>query len=197
MDGRTINRNIDIQRRNRTVRGNVAASREARQARAAAATRAEFGGGMGMGIPQGAPSGGGMPAQYGKMKPFEGNIRNNINASRNARGARQAADMRLPIGPNGGGLPSQYSRIPAAAPRSVDLPGGTPVSIRPRPRPAGAGAGIVDDAIDGGKKVFGKKGFLKNGKGLMIGAGAAVIAGLAMNRRGDGTSSGRAGMSRY
>jgi hypothetical protein len=41
-----------------------------------------------------------------------------------------------------------------------------------------------------------KKSFLSN-KGLAIGAGAAVIAGLAMNRRGDGTSSGRSGMTRY
>jgi hypothetical protein len=37
----------------------------------------------------------------------------------------------------------------------------------------------------------------KNNKALMIGAGAAVIAGLAMNRRGEGTSSGRSGMTRY
>ena len=41
------------------------------------------------------------------------------------------------------------------------------------------------------------KGKLLSNKGLMIGAGAAVIAGLAMNRRGDGTSSGRSGMTRY
>ena len=41
-----------------------------------------------------------------------------------------------------------------------------------------------------------KKSFM-SGRGIAIGAGAAVIAGLAMNRRGDGTSSGRAGMTRY
>ena len=41
-----------------------------------------------------------------------------------------------------------------------------------------------------------KKSFM-NGRGLAIGAGAAVIAGLAMNRRGDGTSSGRSSMTRY
>ena len=41
-----------------------------------------------------------------------------------------------------------------------------------------------------------KKSFM-SGRGLAIGAGAAVIAGLAMNRRGDGTSSGRSGMTRY
>ena len=39
--------------------------------------------------------------------------------------------------------------------------------------------------------------FKGHGKGLMIGAGAAVIAGLAMNRRGEGTSSGRTSMSKY
>jgi hypothetical protein len=41
------------------------------------------------------------------------------------------------------------------------------------------------------------KGKLLSNKGLMIGAGAAVIAGLAMNRRGDGTSSGRSSLNKY
>ena len=38
--------------------------------------------------------------------------------------------------------------------------------------------------------------FKGHGYGLAIGAGAAVIAGLAMNRRGDRQSSGRSGMPR-
>jgi len=37
----------------------------------------------------------------------------------------------------------------------------------------------------------------KSNRGLAIGLGAAVIAGLAMNRRGDGTSSGRSSMRNY
>jgi hypothetical protein len=45
----------------------------------------------------------------------------------------------------------------------------------------------------------GKKALLKGkGKGLAIGAGAAVIAGLAYSgRRGEGSSGGRTGMTRY
>lgn len=74
----------------------------------------------------------------------------------------------------------------------------TPVSMGiTRNRPAGAGAGVVDKALEKGTKEIGKKGRLLSNRGLAIGAGAAVIAGLAMNRRGDGTSSGRAGMTRY
>jgi hypothetical protein len=85
----------------------------------------------------------------------------------------------------------------AARGASTSLPGGVPVSVRKRPPAVGGGTGAVDDAVERGAKEVGKKGFLRSGKGLAIGAGAAVIAGLAMNRRGDGTSSGRSGMTRY
>ena len=37
----------------------------------------------------------------------------------------------------------------------------------------------------------------RHGKPIAVGAGAAVIGGLAMNRRGKGTSSGRSGMTKY
>jgi hypothetical protein len=37
----------------------------------------------------------------------------------------------------------------------------------------------------------------RHGKAITVGAGAAVIGGLAMNRRGKGTSSGRSGMTKY
>jgi hypothetical protein len=57
-------------------------------------------------------------------------------------------------------------------------------------------AAIKESAPDIIKKQPIMKSFM-SGKGLAIGAGAAVIAGLAMNRRGDGTSSGRSGMTRY
>ena len=69
----------------------------------------------------------------------------------------------------------------------------------PAVRPVGSGAGPVDDAVRDIPKILngGKKGSIMNNKGLMIGLGAAVIAGLAMNRRGDGTSSGKSSMRNY
>jgi hypothetical protein len=67
-----------------------------------------------------------------------------------------------------------------------------------RPRAAGAGAGAVDNVV---AKAEGSKmrGLLKGrGRGLAIGAGAAVIGGLAYSgRRGEGSSGGRTGMTRY
>jgi hypothetical protein len=75
-------------------------------------------------------------------------------------------------------------------------------------RRAGAGTGAIDDVVrnapnptaparEAAERV-GKKGFLKNGRRLAIGAGAAVVAGLAYSgRRGEGSSGGRTSMSRY
>lgn len=59
-------------------------------------------------------------------------------------------------------------------------------------RMAGAGASSGAAAVQ-------KTGRMKymNGKAITVGAGAAVIGGLAMNRRGKGTSSGRSGMTKY
>jgi hypothetical protein len=107
-------------------------------------------------------------------------------------------------------ITSGSSSGPAGTPVSIrPRPAGTPVSIRPRPRPAGGGTGAVDEALRGAddlgraagnaaEKVVKQKSIFKgHGKGLLIGAGAAVVAGLAMNRRGSGTSSGKAGMTRY
>lgn len=52
--------------------------------------------------------------------------------------------------------------------------------------------GPVDGALDAGRKLP------KRGRGLLIGAGAAVVAGLAYSgRRGEGSSGGRTSMSRY
>jgi hypothetical protein len=66
------------------------------------------------------------------------------------------------------------------------------------PRPAGAGAGAVDDVVRQAD-VAGKKALFKGkGKGLLIGAGAAVVAGLAYSgRRGEGSSGGRTSQYRY
>jgi hypothetical protein len=163
--------------------------------------------GMGMGIPGGAPTGGGMPAQYGRgYASGFGDMGMGIPSNTPTGGGLPAqygrkyggsfGDMGMGIprnAPTGGGLPSQYGRI------AKDIPGGTPVHIRPRGAPAGGGGTVRaaqelnEDVIKG----LGKKGKLLSNRGLLIGAGAAVIAGLAMNRRGDGTSSGRSSMTKY
>jgi hypothetical protein len=58
--------------------------------------------------------------------------------------------------------------------------------------PGGGGDGPVRKALEENKK----KGFSK--KGLLIGAGAAVVAGLAYSgRRGEGSSGGRTSQYRY
>ena len=61
----------------------------------------------------------------------------------------------------------------------------------PRPEPL--------QKVVGEANAAGKRGLLKGkGRGLAIGAGAAVIAGLAYSgRRGEGSSGGRTGMTRY
>ena len=115
------------------------------------------------------------------------------------------------IGPGG-------NRLPVLAPRA--LPGGggggggttTPVSIRPNPRGGGPnprGGGITTPVTLGptrkrppGAAVTEAAGnarkLPKRGRGLMIGAGAAVIAGLAYSgRRGEGSSGGRTSPYRY
>jgi len=71
---------------------------------------------------------------------------------------------------------------------------------------AGAGAGVIDTAISGGSTPIareaiektGKKGFMRSGRGMLIGAGAAVVAGLAYSgKRGEGSSGGRTSQYRY
>lgn len=71
-----------------------------------------------------------------------------------------------------------------------DLPSTGPgPTIRP---PGGGGGGPIPDAL----QRSGKKGFSK--RGLLIGAGAAVVAGLAYSgRRGEGSSGGRTSPYRY
>ncbi len=72
-----------------------------------------------------------------------------------------------------------------------------PPSTTPRP-PAGSAPDAVGNAV---KKARGDglRGLMKGrGRGIAIGMGAAVIGGLAYSgRRGEGSSGGRAGMSRY
>ena len=81
----------------------------------------------------------------------------------------------------------------------VSAPPRRPVTARPKvggQYTRGAGTttppGPVQEAVNTTKKLS------KRGRGLMIGAGAAVIAGLAYSgRRGEGSSGGRTSMSRY
>jgi hypothetical protein len=109
-------------------------------------------------------------------------------------------------------LPAGRGAVSTAEPMKALPSGGvrTPVSIRPKSTPIKMGATrnkkIIEEAVEkSGPKVGNvaekaikqKSIFKGHGKGLLIGAGAAVVAGLAMNRRGSGTSSGRAGMTRY
>jgi hypothetical protein len=77
-------------------------------------------------------------------------------------------------------------------------PGSAKQYARKAPMPAGAGNSPVSQVVKQADDA-GKKGLLKGkGKGLAIGAGAAVIAGLAYSgRRGEGSSGGRTGMTRY
>lgn len=143
-----------------------------------------------------------------------------------ARRAMNRAGVGSSSGGGGGNLPVRrmpgaggpraigpQRAIGPGAPRAQMVSMGTkptPVSVRPR---GGGGGGVTTNVSMGRpnyKKPTGikapppkivpkqpiKKSFM-SGKGIAIGAGAAVIAGLAMNRRGDGTSSGRSGMTRY
>jgi hypothetical protein len=59
----------------------------------------------------------------------------------------------------------------------------SPTRNKPKPKPIGKGTTVMDNVVEeagGARSIF--KG---HGYGLAIGAGAAVIAGLAMNRRND------------
>ena len=81
--------------------------------------------------------------------------------------------------------------------------GGGTTTMLPNPRfkpkaPAGAGGGAVDNVVREAGSAAKNARFKGRGKGLAIGLGAAVIGGLAYSgRRGEGSSGGRAGMTRY
>ena len=90
------------------------------------------------------------------------------NLGINMRGFGSTARSRTPMGPGATG-------------------GGLPTGTRaPRPRAPRSSGGRASEFLS-----------TKNGKGLAIGLGALVIAGAAMNRRGEGSSSGRTSMARY
>jgi hypothetical protein len=150
---------------------------------------------------------------------------NQLNAARRSAGANRVQPGRRFISPANAGAqmtPDAMRRAQASATASISqmnnnpnlIRGTAPRSIAPRSgnmgqynkvsRSARRDRAVAQAAKDAAPNPIKemvkpkpiKKSFM-SGKGLAIGAGAAVIAGLAMNRRGDGTSSGRAGMTRY
>jgi hypothetical protein len=114
------------------------------------------------------------------------------------------------ISPVNAGAQMTPARMAAVRPplgARVSAPPRRPIASRPPPGGqynrgrAGAVSAAAKDAAPNPVKEMEKikpikKSFISN-RGLAIGAGAAVIGGLAMNRRGSGTSSGRSGMTRY
>ena len=123
--------------------------------------------------------------------PTMGGARMNPAAMKQARQSAVAstAGMRMD--------PTRIMGTPQRAVSARPNPGSARQYAR-KPAPAGAGPGPVDNVVKQAD-VAGKQGLLKGkGKGLAIGAGAAVIAGLAYSgRRGEGSSGGRTGMTRY
>lgn len=126
-----------------------------------------------------------------------GRVRSTSTALERFRGGPPATPPRAAIG--GGAGPGtaleRYRGGPPAMMRgSQNLPvlyTGPPGGGRTTTPPPGGG-GPVREALEKNKK----KGFSK--RGLLIGAGAAVVAGLAYSgRRGEGSSGGRTSQYRY
>lgn len=141
---------------------------------------------MGSNLP--ARSGSNLPVRAGGNLPARVNSRTPMNPSRN-----------LPATASGMGRTSSRTHVGAAtydrASRMMIGAGTTnprrPVSPRVGASTARSSGGVGDMAGSALSKT-------RNGRGLMIGLGAAVIAGLAYaGRRDDGTSSGRSSAYRY
>jgi hypothetical protein len=76
------------------------------------------------------------------------------------------------------------------------VPAAQPVSIGPKPRVKAPGPTAKAVANSKSGKSF--MNMMKGKKGLAIGAGAAVLGGLAYSgRRGEGSSGGRTSMYKY
>lgn len=201
------------------VRRNVAASQNARHGAGverAAVARAEFGGGMGMGIPSGVRTSGHVP-MLERPDQIGLHVRRNVAASQNARRGAASERAALPIRRNVAasqaaregaayerdavaGARSISDTLKAGAARAKALREGTQkVSIRPRTPISTAGEDIVSDALKKDKgRNFEKLGeMLKANKGLAIGAGAVIGMGLYLRgREKRGTSSGAHGAYR-
>jgi hypothetical protein len=124
--------------------------------------------------------------------PTMGGARMNPAAMQQARQSAVASSSGMRLDP---------TRIMGTPQRAVSArpnPGSARQYARKAPMPAGAGNSPVSQVVKQADNA-GQKSLLKGkGKGLAIGAGAAVIAGLAYSgRRGEGSSGGRTGMTRY
>lgn len=156
-------------------------------------------------MPVGNPSGYGSPVNLGTRSQVNHNPFNTFGGRTmgtiNGRTSRvnlgtQSQVNRNPFNTYGGrthgGLTTPVTMGPTRRGPAAGTGGGTttPVTMGPtRRRPP---AGPVQEAVNTTKKLS------KRGRGLMIGGGAAVIAGLAYSgRRGEGSSGGRTSMSRY
>lgn len=129
-----------------------------------------------------------------------GRVRSTSTALERYRGGPPATPPRAAIG---GGALERYRGGPPAVmrgsqnvpviPSGPSGPGGTgPMGPGRTTTPPPGGGGPVREALERNKK----KGFSK--KGFLIGAGAAVVAGLAYSgRRGEGSSGGRTSQYRY
>lgn len=106
---------------------------------------------------------------------------------------RNSEQLRARAAARSSAVDSSVSRTGTALER---YRGGVP-AVRPAGSTLGAMHGPPRPVIGPPLPRGGKPGSIMNNKGLMIGLGAAVIAGLAMNRRGDGTSSGKSSMRNY
>lgn len=120
----------------------------------------------------------------------------------------------VPAVPNRGGVPATQNR-PIAALNPGSSGRGSPVPAVPgsqnratRTAPPRRGRGSQNGGVNApppkgsntstGDSVGGNVAAnQRNGRGLMIGMGALVLGGMAANRRGDGTSSGRQSMYNY
>lgn len=152
-------------------------------------------------VPMGGGSMGGgsnLPARVGGNLPARINSRTPMNPSRNL--PARASGM----GPTSGPRPINAGNINHTPQRRLMLGTGKTTTKSPIDpgvgggggKGAGAAGGSTGGAGDGAARGLANK--MKNGRGLLIGMGAAVVAGLAYaGRRDDGTSSGRSSAYRY
>lgn len=136
-----------------------------------------------LGMSVGSPMGGGPGTAITRRMPGAGGPR--------AIGAGRNLPVRAPMAIAGGAstAPRRSITTPVSLGATRRKSITTPVTLGPSRKPP---IPAVKDAVDNARKLP------KRGRGLMIGAGAAVIAGLAYSgRRGEGSSGGRTGMTRY
>jgi hypothetical protein len=140
-------------------------------------------------VPMGGGSMGGgsnLPARVGGNLPARINSRTPMNPSRNLPATRTSGPR--PI--NLGDINHTPQRRLMLGTGKTTTKGPTDPGLAAKTTPRSTG-GLGDGVAGGASK-------MRNGRGLLIGMGAAVVAGLAYaGRRDDGTSSGRSSAYRY